>query len=95
MKYKLISLAAACGFAAAPALAAPQHIAAAEPFEASVLTSGLNGPWDMVWGPDNFLWITERQGKSIARINPQTGERKELITFENAFAAPQHEGVLG
>ena len=55
MKYKLISLAAACGFAAAPALAAPQHIAAAEPFEASVLTSGLNGPWDMVWGPDNFF----------------------------------------
>ena len=95
MKYKLISLAAACGFAAAPALAAPQNIATAEPFEASVLTSGLNGPWDMVWGPDNFLWITERQGKSIARINPQTGERKELITFENAFAAPPHEGVLG
>ena len=95
MKYKLISLAAACGFAAAPALAAPQHIATAEPFEVSVLTSGLNGPWDMVWGPDNFLWITERQGKSIARINPQTGERKELITFENAFAAPPHEGVLG
>ena len=68
MKYKLISLAAACGFAAAPALAAPQHIAAAEPFEASVLTSGLNGPWDMVWGPDNFLWITERQEKALPAL---------------------------
>ena len=32
MKYKLISLAAACGFAAAPALAAPQHIAIVSDF---------------------------------------------------------------
>ena len=65
MKYKLISLAAACGFAAAPALAAPQNIAAAEPFEASVLANGLNGPWDMVWGPDNFLWITSGRAKAL------------------------------
>ncbi len=89
MKYKLISLAAGLRLCRRTCVAAaPQHIAAAEPFEASVLTSGLNGPWDMVWGRINFFMSTERQGKSIAHINPQTGERKELITFENAFAAP-------
>ncbi|PVX39835.1 PQQ-dependent dehydrogenase (s-GDH family) [Pasteurella langaaensis DSM 22999] len=49
----------------------------------------------MLWGPDNFLWVTERQGKSIDRINPETGEKHTLITLDNVFIGPQHEGLLG
>ena len=68
---------------------------ASEPFEGRVLTDGLDFPWEMVWGPDNQLWVTERVGKNIRTVNPETGESKILYTFNNAFADPQHEGVLG
>ena len=67
----------------------------ASPFKATVLVDGLGGPWEVLWGPDNFLWVTERQAKSITRINPSNGERSVLYTFENAKAVPPHEGVLG
>lgn len=65
------------------------------PFEAKVVTDGLEAPWAMSVAPDGNLWITEREGKHIAKINPETGEYKRLYTVENAFVGPQHEGVLG
>lgn len=49
----------------------------------------------MVWGPDKQIWVTERAGKNIRTINPETGESRILYTFNNAFVGPQHEGVLG
>lgn len=64
-------------------------------FKASVLIDNLNNPWDMVWGADGNIWVTERQGKQISIVNPNTVERKVLYTFEQAFAAPPHQGVLG
>src|SRR3954471_23770738 len=29
----------------------------------TILTSKLNHPWEILWGPDNFIWMTERSGK--------------------------------
>ncbi len=40
----------------------------------SNLVTGLDTPWDLVWGPDGFIWVTERPG-SVSRVNPDTGER--------------------
>jgi glucose/arabinose dehydrogenase len=37
-----------------------------------VLAQGLTFPWEMVYGPDQFIWFTERGGK-ISRLNPQNG----------------------
>ena len=37
----------------------------------TVLT-GLNFPWEILWGKDNYIWMTERGGK-ISKINPATG----------------------
>ncbi|MDS4039457.1 PQQ-dependent sugar dehydrogenase [Citrobacter amalonaticus] len=68
---------------------------AAEPFKTSVLINGLDAPWDMVWGPDNWLWVTERKASSIDRINPQTGEKQITITLPNVHTGLQHEGILG
>ncbi len=64
-------------------------------FEGRIVTDGLEAPWAMSYGTDGMLWITERQGKHIAKVNPKTGEYKRLYTVENAFVGPQHEGVLG
>lgn len=64
-------------------------------YKASVLIDNLNNPWDMVWGSDGNIWVTERQGKHISTVNPETGVHKVLYTLENAFVAPPHQGVLG
>lgn len=71
------------------------EIQANEPFTGHVLASNLDAPWDMVWGPDGYLWVTERKAASIVRINPETGEKKVAITLSNVRTGPQHEGVLG
>ena len=41
------------------------------------------------------MWITERQSKSISKVDPKTGKHTVLYTFKNAVAAPPHQGVLG
>ena len=39
---------------------------------ADVVATGLDTVWELVWGPDGFIWMTERGGR-ISRVNPQTG----------------------
>jgi glucose/arabinose dehydrogenase len=42
-------------------------------FRFETLTSGLDTPWDLSWGPDAAIWVTERNG-TISRINPFNGQ---------------------
>lgn len=28
-----------------------------------VLNNTLNFPWEIIWGPDDFIWFTEREGR--------------------------------
>lgn len=39
---------------------------------ASTLTDQVNVPWDIAWGPDHMIWMTD--GAHIKRVNPTTGE---------------------
>ena len=45
-----------------------------DPFVVTTLVSGLDTPWDLAWGPDGMLWVSERGGR-ISRIDPATGTR--------------------
>ena len=38
------------------------------------LVTGLDTPWDLAWGPDGQVWVTERGGR-ISRVNASTGQR--------------------
>jgi len=42
-------------------------------FQYETLASGLDTPWDLSWGPDAGIWVTERNG-TISRINPVNGQ---------------------
>ena len=64
-------------------------------FDKRVLVSGLAGPWELTWGPDNLLWVTERTGKRVTRIDPTTGERNVAITIEEVSAPGGQDGLLG
>jgi glucose/arabinose dehydrogenase len=59
----------------------------------NTVISGLNAPWEISWGPDNWIWITE-QGGTISRVNPQTGEKKELIRISEVLRL-RSLGLLG
>ncbi|TKC06119.1 PQQ-dependent sugar dehydrogenase [Pedobacter frigoris] len=58
-----------------------------------VVTSALSHIWEMVYGPDQQLWITERLGK-ISRINPQSGTITPVYTISEVVANGEG-GLLG
>lgn len=58
-----------------------------------VLDDGISRPWEVLWGPDNHIWMTERGGR-ISRVNPKTGELKPLLTLPDIVANGEG-GLLG
>jgi PQQ-dependent dehydrogenase (s-GDH family) len=65
------------------------------PFEMTVVTTGLRGPWEITWGPDGYLWVTERIGKRIVRVNPADGSKTTAIQIDEAEAPGGQDGLLG
>jgi PQQ-dependent dehydrogenase (s-GDH family) len=66
-----------------------------EPFTMRVVATGLDAPWELTWGPDDQLWVTERRGKRVLRINPLDGSRSELLTVADAHQSVAQDGLLG
>ena len=64
-------------------------------FQKKVLVSGLAAPWELTWGPDNMLWVTERTGKRVTRVNPATGEKSVAITIAEVSAPGGQDGLMG
>ncbi|SFL69829.1 dehydrogenase, PQQ-dependent, s-GDH family [Loktanella salsilacus] len=64
-------------------------------FSSRVLTTGLDNPWAMRWGPDDQIWVTERTSGEITRVDPVTGSQQVLLTLDDVYTGPQHEGLLG
>lgn len=59
----------------------------------SVIVQNLNFPWEILWGPDNHIWMTERGGR-ISRINPATGAVIPLLTISEVVSNGEG-GLLG
>lgn len=59
----------------------------------NVLVANLSNPWEIVYGPDNFIWFTEKSGK-ISRLNPQTGTVSPLLTISEVRVNGEG-GLLG
>lgn len=57
------------------------------------IATGLDTPWEILWGPDNHIWITERFGR-ISRLNPETSELQELILLNEVFEDGER-GLMG
>lgn len=53
----------------------------------------LDTPWEILWGPDNYIWMTERYGR-ISRINPDTGELIPLLTMSDVYEDGER-GLMG
>jgi aldose sugar dehydrogenase len=61
--------------------------------ETRVAAENLDHPWELVWGPDNWIWFTERDG-NIGRLNPETGEVIRIHTIDEVWQQSE-SGLLG
>ena len=58
-----------------------------------VLTSNLGFPWEILWGPDNYIWMTEKGGR-ISRVNPANGAVTSVYNIPDVQANGEG-GLLG
>jgi len=56
----------------------------AQTFIRSELPTSLTTPWEIIYGPDNYLWLTEAGGKVI-RVDPLTGAKQNVYTASDYF----------
>lgn len=61
-----------------------------ERFQMRQLACDLSQPWEIKFGPDGFLWVTEAFNYKISRIDPFTGETSLLIDLSNKKNFPNH-----
>lgn len=57
-------------------------------------TNGIDIPWEIQWGPDDFIWMTERYGR-VSRLNPTTGARTTILDLTNTVYSSSESGLLG
>lgn len=63
------------------------------PDETRIVKSDLNYPWEILWGKDDFIWMTERGGR-ISKIDPNTGNTVSSTTLTNVVNNNEG-GMLG
>lgn len=57
-------------------------------------TNGIDIPWEIQWGPDDYIWMTERSGR-VSRLNPETGVRTTILDLSNTVYDQSEAGLLG
>jgi PQQ-dependent dehydrogenase (s-GDH family) len=75
--------------------AAREKLLQQEGFSVKVLVRNLSAPLNILYGPDGVLWITERMGKSITRIDPVNGTEFSSTPVPNVHQSAGQDGVLG
>jgi PQQ-dependent dehydrogenase (s-GDH family) len=70
--------------------------AAAQRFESDIIARGLQNPWDVTYGPDRWLWVTEKTAGRVTRVRPSDGTKKTVVTIPDNLATPKaQDGLLG
>lgn len=57
-----------------------------------VIAKDFHVPWEILWGPDDHIWMTERSGR-VSRINPDTKTVQRLL--EISVIERGESGLLG
>lgn len=58
------------------------------------LVTGMQLPWEILWGPDDHLWMTSRKGE-VLRINPATGDYTTVLEKNVMNGGNGEPGMLG
>lgn len=57
-----------------------------EVFQQSILSGPglLSYPWEITYGPDDSLWLTESRGYKVHKMHPTTGGRRVVLDLANS-----------
>jgi PQQ-dependent dehydrogenase (s-GDH family) len=72
-----------------------RHVVGPEAFTLRVVASALDNPWDLAWGPDGQLWVTERTGFRVTRLDPADGSRRIALTLTDVYQSVEQDGLMG
>jgi PQQ-dependent dehydrogenase (s-GDH family) len=65
-------------------------------FDQRVLVEGLADPWEVTWGPDERLWVTEKSAGRVSLVSPDDGTSEAVLTIPDVVATDgAQDGLLG
>lgn len=62
--------------------------------DTNTVITGLDIPWEILYGPDGWLWVTERFGR-VSRVNPETGQQNIILDHSEFVIQQGESGMLG
>ncbi|MFM7636549.1 MAG: PQQ-dependent sugar dehydrogenase [Crocinitomicaceae bacterium] len=62
--------------------------------DVDTVITGLDIPWEIIYGPDDHIWTTERKG-IVSRINPTTGVKNVVLDLTDSVYQQSESGLLG
>ncbi|WP_345952640.1 PQQ-dependent sugar dehydrogenase [Mucilaginibacter sp. PAMB04168] len=65
----------------------PMH----EKFAVRIVADKLSDPWEITYGPDGQLWVTEARGYRVSRIDPANGTKTVLLDLSREKNFPRYD----
>jgi len=62
-----------------------------ETFKRRVVARGLSDPWEITYGPDGKLWVTEAKGYRVSKIDVSTGAKTVLLDLTTQRNFPRYD----
>ncbi len=62
--------------------------------EVDTVCTGLDIPWEIIYGPDGFIWTTERKG-IVSRIDPVAKTKTVILNIVSMVYQNSESGLLG
>lgn len=62
--------------------------------QVDTIISDLDIPWEIIYGPDDHIWTTERKG-IVSRINPIDGTKTVILNHVSNVLQNSESGMLG
>lgn len=64
-----------------------------EVFARRIVARQLSDPWEVTYGPDNYLWLTEAKGYRVSRLDPTTGAKTVVLDLSPERQFPRYDQV--
>jgi PQQ-dependent dehydrogenase (s-GDH family) len=91
----VVALAAPAGLAALTQNPRDTHNTGPEPFTRRIVTTALQNPWTVLWGPDGYLWVTERTSFRVTRVDPASGSKYVALALDGVYQNLVQDGLMG
>jgi PQQ-dependent dehydrogenase (s-GDH family) len=64
-----------------------------EKFSKRIIAKGTSDPWEIVFGPDQHLWVTESKEYRVLRIDPASGNKEVVLDLDSEKTFPNYDKI--